>query len=641
MNWIVEITDINDAKKTGVHCKFCNCTLVAQGGRKDLLFHANSAKHQRNMHSLDKQSDVRSVFSTFNSLKKKIVQAEIGLSAFCVEHNISFATMDHLTMLCKSIFDDSEIAKGMHCKRTKATAIVQNVLGKQQTEDLTELVRKNKFSILADESTDISSSKLLSIVVRVSVNFKINDFFWDLIEIEKADAETLYKTIVKSFSDRGIDIKNNLVGYGADGANVMMGNKNSVATLLTRDCPRLFVLKCVCHSFALCSSYACAKLPDIIEKMAREIYNFIQNSPKRISEFAKIQCLLDIKPLKLLQPSQTRWLSLEAVVKRILELYDAIKVYFNMAALADNITNAADILSTLKDPTTLLYFKFLSYILPIINGLNRLFQSESPQIYRLSNDMQVLMKTVLKSYLQAEYVNGNLLSAIDFRNPRRFLKLENMYLGAAVKRHLENDENNSLTSQALNKFQLNCLEFYLELTAQIFKRFNFDDSFLKSLKFIDPQIVMSGRTSEIMFTPLINTFPDIINDENIQTFDDEKRTIENLNFSEMFNIGEDIPVEFFWSNVLKLRNMNGQIMFPIMSKLVSAILSLPHSSAAVERVFSQINLNKTKQRNALKVKTLSGILHTKNYLKMNSTECHTLKVPQKTLDKLSSLMYTQ
>ena len=122
-----------------------------------------------------------------------------------------------------------------------------------------------------------------------------------------------------------------MIGFAADGANAMTGSKNSVTTLLKLDCPNFIVLKCVCHSFALCASYACLKLPSKVETMVRDIYIYVANSPKRTSEFERIINLLDEKPKKLLHPCQTRWLSLESVVKRILELYEPLKIYFAMS----------------------------------------------------------------------------------------------------------------------------------------------------------------------------------------------------------------------------------------------------------------------------------------------------------------------
>lgn len=44
-------------------------------------------------------------------------------------------------------------------KRTKSTEIIKNVLCKKETNDLVEHLRKNMFSILLDESTDLGDVK--------------------------------------------------------------------------------------------------------------------------------------------------------------------------------------------------------------------------------------------------------------------------------------------------------------------------------------------------------------------------------------------------------------------------------------------------------------------------------------------------
>lgn len=108
----------------------------------------------------------------------------------------------------------------------------------------------------------------------------------------------------------------------------MAGIDKSLGAFLKKDCPTLFTLKCVCHSMALCASYACKDIPDEIEQLCKDIYSHLNCSPLRNSKFAKIQTLLELKPLKMLHPSATRWLSLESVVKRILERYEALSIYF-------------------------------------------------------------------------------------------------------------------------------------------------------------------------------------------------------------------------------------------------------------------------------------------------------------------------
>lgn len=81
-----------------------------------------------------------------------------------------------------------------------------------------------------------------------------------------------------------------MVGFATDGAAVM------TAKLLKDDNSNLLIIKCTCHSLALCSSYACLKLPSTVETLTRNIFNYLSNSPKRCRQFNDIQTLLELKP---------------------------------------------------------------------------------------------------------------------------------------------------------------------------------------------------------------------------------------------------------------------------------------------------------------------------------------------------------
>lgn len=91
---------------------------------------------------------------------------------------------------------------------------------------------------------------------------------------------------------------------------------------------------------------------------------------------------------------------------------------------------------------------------------------------------------------------------------------------------------------------------------------------------------------------------------------------------------QETPVEF-WTNVFDLKNCLNQQLFPNLSKLVSALLSLPHSSAAAERIFSQLNLIKNKLRNRLSVKTCNALIFTKQLLGKN--QCYTFNPSEELL----------
>jgi hypothetical protein len=130
---------------------------------------------------------------------------------------------------CKSL-QRSKIARGLACGRTKTTAIVTNVLGQHSFDSLCGHLRGNKFSLIVDESTDRNTTKHLCLVVRSVNNDIVKDDFFGLIQTSSADSASLCNKIVTFFQTYNIPYKNNLIGFAAEGANVMLGQHHSVAS---------------------------------------------------------------------------------------------------------------------------------------------------------------------------------------------------------------------------------------------------------------------------------------------------------------------------------------------------------------------------------------------------------------------------
>lgn len=69
-----------------------------------------------------------------------MARAEIKLAGVLAAHNVPFKIMDHSSEVLGDIFIYSKIAQEFAMKRTKATAIVSNVIGKSL---LTNLEKQN------------------------------------------------------------------------------------------------------------------------------------------------------------------------------------------------------------------------------------------------------------------------------------------------------------------------------------------------------------------------------------------------------------------------------------------------------------------------------------------------------------------
>ena len=65
----------------------------------------------------------------------------------------------------------------------------------------------------------------------------------------------------------------------------------------------------------------------------------------------------------------------------------------------------------------------------------------------------------------------------------------------------------------------------------------------------------------------------------------------------------------------------GEIKFPTLGYFVKSLLSWPHSNADVERIFSQVILIKTKQRDRLETTTLGSLLMNRSGLPTNLVNC--------------------
>lgn len=127
-------------------------------------------------------------------------------------------------------------------------------------------------------------------------------------------------------------------------------------------------------------------------------------------------------------------------------------------------------------------------------------------------------------------------------------------------------------------------------------------------------------------------FPNLITEKDYQKLDSEWRLLRNTEIQNFSDNGEE-----FWVSILKEKYNNGTPMFGTVSKFAIQLLSLPHSSANVERLFSQINLIKTDSRNLISSATLPGLLHTKEYL--NGKSCYNFPTSKELFKLHSNKMY--
>ncbi|XP_050300186.1 LOW QUALITY PROTEIN: uncharacterized protein LOC126738788 [Anthonomus grandis grandis] len=379
------------------------------GNKFHLTRHGKNSLHLNRVKAAGKTPAISTLLQEPSQQKKvnAIKEAELRLCCYIAEQNLPMLLMDTLPLLNKELYPDSNIAKNINMKRLKATKLITGILGPAFKTEIINDLKNVKFSLITDETTDLSVKKSLVIVTRYWRQGQTQDRFLDLVEVEEVTSEDLFNIIKNILVENGIPF-DNVIGFASDNASTMMGVVKGVQARFKEILSHIYVQGCTCHSLHLCSSAAAKKLPNNVEQFTRDIYAYFAHSSKRISELKECQIFANEKPHKMLHPSQTRWLSLKNVVDRILEHWNSLILFFQRAALEDNLPSARSILNALQNIEYKLYLLFLDYVLELINKVNMELQLESPKLPILLNRILALHRTLKQKTFFTKTSGSNL-----------------------------------------------------------------------------------------------------------------------------------------------------------------------------------------------------------------------------------------
>lgn len=183
----------------------------------------------------------------------------------------------------KSHFDD---VLSQHLETAPGNAkylspMIQNEMisccGDEIRDVIVQRIQKSKyFTVLADETADISGTEQLSICIRYvfqSDNFEIHKDFLGFCPLLKQDSESITKAIIEQLSKWGLDVSL-LRGQGYDGASNMSGRLSGVWKRIQELQPRALYTHCRSRALNLVVVHGCTDVPivrntmTLIEKVA-------------------------------------------------------------------------------------------------------------------------------------------------------------------------------------------------------------------------------------------------------------------------------------------------------------------------------------------------------------------------------------
>ena len=110
-------------------------------------------------------------------------------------------------------------------------------------------IRESKFhTLIVDESTDISVTKMLIIYIkyRPARTKSHRTVFAGMVKLTACDSGSIFSAIKEFYMTNNLDFQK-MVMFTSDGASVMLGRRNGVAALIRADVLHLTKQHCVAH----------------------------------------------------------------------------------------------------------------------------------------------------------------------------------------------------------------------------------------------------------------------------------------------------------------------------------------------------------------------------------------------------------
>ena len=210
--------------------------------------------------------------------------ADLKLAMFIASH-CAVQTIDHLGELLKKLGKGS-ILENVRLHRTKCSKLISAVIAPVFLTDLIKDIGDMPYALIVDEATDVSVTKFIGMCVRyfsMEKKFFVTDFL-GIVEAKDCTGKGLADTSKEYLAYIGLPV-NQMQSIGVDGAPAMCGEHNSFFTHLKKEVPHLQLFKCVCHSLHKCGEWAYKKVPDVLNFILTNCYNWFAHSAKRWNEY--------------------------------------------------------------------------------------------------------------------------------------------------------------------------------------------------------------------------------------------------------------------------------------------------------------------------------------------------------------------
>lgn len=477
--------------------------------------------------------------------------------------------------------------------------------GEEILETILQRVNNCQFySVIFDETTDISHQSQMSIVLRYCYENCLYEDFVGFIDCHAIfDEDTLEPTvsgeilaqIVLNFIKK-INLNPDMcIGIGTDTCNLMLGEQKGAVAELKKTLPNALKSPCSSHSLNLSISKS-SSVQGIRNAVGviKEVCAFFKASAKRNFLLrGKLDGHSQIKSL-----CETRWverhesvLQFQSNIKIIVDLLDIISNWRDREASskAESLKNAV------SSTVFIVSLCALSDILALTVNLSKILQTKS-----IDKQYATMLTQNIITVLKERRENSETYFRTVFTSVLEIHEKLNLEITRPRVTQRQTHRPNISAENNESYFRLNIYIILLDNILQDFQ-FRFNDESLNTYEFniLFPSIFNSK--TEVEITQSIKVVA-----EYISKFDHtQNKDMILLKLKSEFNIWKNI--EKSDTDGIGIYSACDENIFPLIKKCLQVLVTLPVSVASAERSFSSLRRLKTWLRSTMVQDRLVGL----------------------------------
>ncbi|CAF4089460.1 unnamed protein product [Adineta steineri] len=430
------------------------------------------------------------------------------------------------------------------------------------------------FTLMVDESRDISGNQQLSVVVRViDVEVTANnhqncqslfkEYFVGFVRLVEFDAQSLTNEIVKFLSSINIDI-NSCVAMCFDGASVLSGVHSGVQSLLRKQhIPRAIYVHCYAHKLNL--TYVYFHKSSVTNEMFKKVQQQLKIDRSDLSTNTTLKNWAETR-------WDSRWISIQSIIDNYQVLLQSLEELEEEGT--DRSIDARGLLFALKEPLFIVTIFIIHNLFGKIKILSDQLKSESLDFGKA----HILINSVIKQ------IN-------DLRSEDEFDKLFEQIGEFCFKHDISfNIPIRHRRAKTVSTRFKDCIVMStVGQREEISDKSEFQDRiFIHNLEILRGIASLSPDNTKFLEVEELKYLCNIFQCDILLLVNEIKVLKPMLEHSKSQNI-----VELYFE-IVQFKQA-----FPTFTSLIVGALTIPVSSTTTERTFSKMKYIKTAARNSM------------------------------------------